>query len=93
MITNNMITILGEQYYIDIEKVQDVISLPEKTTGDTEQNMSLVKFELVKTMIDVLMTENEEVDENLGLKGTLNLSMPFKLAFNTLLVHGILKTL
>lgn len=88
-----MITILGEQYYIDIEKVQDIISIPDKSSGETEQNMSLVKFELVKTMIDVLMTENEEVDENLGIKGTSNLTMPFKLAFNTLLVHGILKTL
>lgn len=88
-----MITILGEQYYIDIEKVQDIISIPDKSSGETEQNMSLVKFELVKTMIDVLMTESEEVDENLGIKGTSNLTMPFKLAFNTLLVHGILKTL
>lgn len=88
-----MITILGEQYYIDIDKVQDIISIPDKTSGETEQNVSLVKFELVKTMIDVLMTESEEVDENLGIKGASNLTMPFKIAFNTLLVHGILKTL
>jgi hypothetical protein len=88
-----MIKILGEQYYIDINKVQDAITIPNSTTGDTEQNVSIVKFELIKTMIDVLMTESEEIDENLGVKGSNNLTMPFKLAFNTLLVHGILKTL
>ena len=88
-----MIKVLGEQYYIDINKVQDIISIPNTTTGDTEQNVSIVKFELIKTMIDVLMTESEEIDENLGVKGINNLTMPFKLAFNTLLVHGIIKTL
>lgn len=88
-----MIKILGEQYYIDINQVQETITIPNLTTGDTEQNVSIVKFELIKTMIDVLMTESEEIDENLGVKGINGLSMPFKLAFNTLLVHGILKTL
>ena len=88
-----MIKVLGEQYYIDINKVQDIITIPNTTTGDTEQNVSIVKFELIKTMIDVLLTESEEIDENLGVKGSNNLTMPFKLAFNTLLVHGIIKTL
>lgn len=88
-----MIKVLGEQYYIDINKVQDTISIPNTTTGDTEQNVSIVKFELIKMMIDVLMTESEEIDENLGVKSSNNLTMPFKLAFNTLLVHGIIKTL
>jgi hypothetical protein len=88
-----MIKVLGENYFIDIDKVQEIISIPDKTSGETEQNVSLVKFELVKTMIDVLMTESEEIDENLGVKGSTNLSIPFKLAFNTLLVHGILKNI
>jgi len=65
-----MIEVFGEHYYVDIEKVQDIISLPDKQSGETEQNISLVKFELVKTLIDVVMTENEEVDTNLGVKGT-----------------------
>jgi len=46
---------------------------------------------LVKTLIDVVMTENEEVDTNLGVKGTKDLSIPFKLAFNTLLFHKIIR--
>ena len=88
-----MLKFLGEHYFIDIEKVNDITIMKNIGTGDTEPNISLVKFELVKTMIDVVMTENEEVDDNLGIKGSNNLSLPFKLAFNTLLTHGILKTL
>jgi hypothetical protein len=86
-----MIKVFGEQYFIDIDKIQDTISIPNVSTGDTEQSVSIVKFEIIKTMIDVLMTENEEIDENLGVRGTSNLTIPFKLAFNTLLVHGIIK--
>jgi hypothetical protein len=52
-----------------------------------------VKYELIKSMIDVLMTENEDLDENLGTKGQNNLSIPFKLAFNTLLAYEILKNI
>jgi len=85
-----MIEVFGENYYIDIERVQDIIALPDKQSGETEQNISLVKFELVKTLIDVVMSENEEVDNNLGVKGTKDLSIPFKLAFNTLLFHKII---
>lgn len=88
-----MIEIFGEHYYVDIEKVQDIISLPDKQSGETEQNISLVKFELVKTLIDVLMTEGEDVDNNLGAKATKDLSIPFKLAFNTLLFHKIIRKL
>ena len=88
-----MINVLGEHYYIDIERVQEIIALPDNGSGDTEQNISLVKFELVKTMIDVVMTENEDVDNNLGMKGTKDLSIPFKIAFNTLLINHILKKL
>ena len=86
-----MIEVLGENYYIDIDRVQDIIAIYEKTTGDTEQNISIVKFELVKTMIDVIMTENEDVDSNLGRHGLKDISIPFKIAFNTLLFHKILK--
>jgi len=86
-----MIEVLGENYYIDIERVQEIISIEDKTSGDSEQNISLVKFELVKTMIDVIMSENEEVDSNLGAVSLKDISIPFKIAFNTLLYHKILK--
>lgn len=88
-----MLKFLGENYFIDIEKVNQLTIMKDVESGTTEANISIVKFELVKTLIDVVMTENEEIDENLGMKGTNNLSLPFKLAFNTLLTHGIIKTI
>jgi len=60
-------------------------------SGSSEQTINLVSFEVVKMMLEILMTEREEVDDNLGVHSTKNLSIPFKLAFNTLLKHKILK--
>lgn len=87
-----MISILGENYYLDFEKIDMFISVPS-ATGETEQSISIAKYEMIKTMIEVLMTEQDDLDENLGAHQAKNLSIPFKLAFNTLLVHNILKSL
>jgi hypothetical protein len=40
-------------------------------------------------MIDVILSEENEVDENLGMK-TNEVSIPFKIAFNTLLMKKII---
>jgi len=60
----------------------------EELDGMT-QHISIVKYDMLKIMIDVLMTESEEVDEKLGPKST-EISIPFKLAFNTLLNKKII---
>jgi hypothetical protein len=44
---------------------------------------------MIKTMIEVLITEREDADEALGPKTAV--SLPYKLAFNTLLNNGVLK--
>ena len=44
-------------------------------------------------MLEVILTERDELDENLGIHNAKNLSLPFKIAFNTLLRHGIIKHL
>lgn len=78
-----MLKILGENYYIDIDKIDEYVTLSvSKETG--ENHISIVKFELVKTMIDVIMSEVEPVDEALGNKSS-EITIPFKVAFNTLL--------
>jgi hypothetical protein len=43
-------------------------------------------------MLEIIMDEQEDVDDVLGTKGTNNLSIPFKLAFNTLLSKQLLKS-
>ena len=74
-----MFTIFNENYYIDIDKLEDFVNI---------QNFSkflnyLVKYEMVKNLIDVVFNESGEVDENLGLK-TNEVSIPLKIAFNSL---------
>jgi hypothetical protein len=44
-------------------------------------------------MIDVVMGEEEDFDDNLGLKSAKNASLPFKLAFNTMLKHKFIEHL
>lgn len=96
-----MLEVLGESYYIDFASLEDNINI-EKPTKKTEteedglddaQHISVVKFETIKIMLEVIMTEREEMDENLGIHNSKNLSLPFKIAFNTLLRHGIIKHL
>ena len=85
-----MLNIFGEPYHIDFDKIENLISIKQTDTGDTEQNVSIVKFELIKTMLDVVLSESGEIDEKMGLKGSNDLTIPFKIAFNTLLMKKII---
>jgi hypothetical protein len=40
---------------------------------------------MVKMMLDTVLTEQEDLDEKLGMKGAANTSIPFRIAFNSLL--------
>jgi hypothetical protein len=57
----------------------------ETMSGSTEMKINIIKFEMVKMLMDTVLTEHEEVDEKLGLKSSTNTSIPFRLAFNSLL--------
>lgn len=50
------------------------------------------KYDLLRMCIEILLTYNEEVDDQMGLERALaSTTIPFKMAFNTLLNYGILK--
>ena len=68
-----MLKIFGETYHIDFDKIENLISIKQTDTGDTEQNVSIVKFELIKTMLDVVLSEVGDIDEKMGLKGSNDL--------------------
>jgi hypothetical protein len=84
-----MINVLGEVYYIDLDLVEEYIGIPndnETLSGDTsEVKINIVKFDLVKMMLDTVLSEHDELDETLGMKQTSNTSIPFRIAFNSLL--------
>ena len=100
-----MLKFLGENYYLDINELEKQVSHDQSTLpvvkteeGDDESEIpelqiSVTRYETFKTLIDVLLTEREELDESLGVHGAKDLTIPFKIAFNTLLMNKILKTL
>ena len=86
-----MVKIFNEFYYIDLEAIEVFLSIPPKEGDDNNDNQfSAIKYEISKLMIEVLMCEHKELDENLGIHNQNDLSIPFKIAFNTLLKHNIL---
>ena len=86
-----MIAFLGENYYIDVDELENQVSLSNSKvlplSGETEtEQISVTRYETFKLLLDVVLSEREEVDENLGLHGAKALTIPFKLSFNTLLI-------
>ena len=74
-----MIKVLGENYFIDLDRVEEYMdmssySTEEETSGSTEMRINIIKFEMVKMLIDTILTENEDIDEKLGMKSSANTS-------------------
>jgi hypothetical protein len=81
-----MLKILGEHYYLDLEKIEEFTNVTpsESFTGVSENHISVVKYDIIKLLIEILMSENEQIDETLGIKSK-EVTIPFKLAFNSLI--------
>jgi hypothetical protein len=84
-----MLKVFNNLYYIDLEEINSKSVLIESVSGVTEQQISVVTYELIKIMIETILTEKDVVDETLGDKS--DVSIPFKIAFNTLLYNKIIK--
>lgn len=90
--------------FIKLEKKNDIIedilnesNLDNEDFDDqiTESNqmIDITRWELTKGLIDVLLSEGESIiDEDMGIDHvSKSLSIPFRLAFNTLLNNKIIK--
>jgi hypothetical protein len=76
---------------LDLERFETYLSIPPKEGEENSDNQfSAIKYEMSKLMVEVIMSEHKELDETLGITNQSDLSIPFKLAFNTLLKHNIL---
>jgi hypothetical protein len=85
-----MLNVLGENYYMDLDEIESYIDMTdelpvEQTSGTTEMRINIIKFEMVKMLMEVILSENEELDEKLGIKSSSKTSIPFRIAFNSLL--------
>lgn len=84
-----MYKILNEFYYLDLDRMEEYLAIPVKEGEDNTNQFSAIKYEMVKTLVEVIMSEHKEFDDNLGISKQ-ELSIPFIIAFNTLLKHNIL---
>jgi hypothetical protein len=85
-----MINVLGENYYIDLDRIEEYLEIAEEETnnvsGDTETKVNLIKLEFIKMLLNTVLTEEDDgIDEKLGMKSSNKTTIPFRLAFNSLL--------
>ena len=82
----------GSEYlYFDVDEFMMNVQLLSNDGKNIEIN--LPKFEFFKVMLDTTCGIVEEVDENLGVVSMNKLSLPYKLALNTLIKYNIIKKL
>jgi hypothetical protein len=84
-----MFKLFNENYYIDLDKIDKEVELK---SASGESQIHLVKYEMIKNMVETILTEDGEIDENMGMKSN-EVSIPFKLSFNSLLMKNIINKL
>lgn len=78
----------------EMSEDDDVKGEVSVTPYDTTQGqmVDITKWEMTKAMIEAILNENGIIDEQMGItKLGEQLSIPFRLSFNTLLVNKIIK--
>lgn len=59
---------------------------------DKGQEINAPKYDVVRMCLEILFTYNEAIDDTLGQdRAFKDTTIPFKIAFNTLINYGILK--
>jgi hypothetical protein len=89
-----MFKIFGDHYYVDLDIIEEYTKITQDvgSSGETENHIHIVKYETIKFLLETIMTEDEIIDEKLGMNST-EISLPFKIAFNTLLFKKIINKL
>ena len=80
-------------------KIEKNLNVEEDSENDDDLmdesvvQIDVTKYELYREMIGTLLSYNEEIDDKMGKVALNKTSVPFKLAYNTLLMKGIIKEL
>lgn len=80
------------------EDVNDLLEMGDENTPEAPQlpdegpMIDMIKWEMTKGLIETVLTETSSVDEAMGYQnlGT-QLSIPFRISFNTLLINKLIK--
>jgi len=104
---NLLLEICGKELFFDIDKLSDICKIEDIEEDDEQpkdveklpimENMGMqidvTKYEMYREMIGTLLMYQEQIDNKMGMVGLNSTTVPFKLAYNTLLMKGILKEL
>jgi hypothetical protein len=102
-----LLEICGKELYFDIDKLSDICKIEEDEPNEDKMGeddviplmenigiqIDVTKYEMYREMIGALLMYNEQIDNKMGMIGLNSTTAPFKLAYNTLLMKGILKEL
>ena len=91
--SNLRLKVGSEQLYFDVDELMTNIEMEGIKDGKATIEINLPKFEFFKLMLDTTCGIVEEADENLGVISMNKLSLPYKLALNTLIKYNIIKKL
>jgi len=86
--------IMGIKMAIDTDElIKQVILDKKEIDGKLIDDFAInaPKYEIFRLLLEVILTTQEEMDNKMGYKSLDNSGFPFKLAFNTLIEHKILK--
>jgi hypothetical protein len=73
------------------EKGKTITSEVVTTKRERDMYIQQTMYELFREMIDIVLSETDEMDEELGSERALNKSdISYKISFNTLIHYGIL---
>jgi hypothetical protein len=85
---------MNEHYYVDLDQIEEYLDMSDIDSDPSDKNISeikinVIRYEMVKMLLETVLTEAEIPDEKLGMK--TQLTIPFTLAFNSLLNKKIIK--
>tara|TARA_R110000851_G_scaffold67262_11_gene152014 strand:+ start:1624 stop:1977 length:354 start_codon:yes stop_codon:yes gene_type:complete len=79
-----------KEVYDDKNKLKHKIILTK--THNKPKEIDLTTYEIMKVLIEILLSYNDDFDDALGIDRALNSTpLPFKISFNTLIEYGIIK--
>ena len=87
------VNIMGVKMVVDVERLMSEITLPvtEEEGESSGLAINAAKYETLRTLLDVILTGEEQIDDKMGYKSLDNSTFPFKLALNTLIEYKIIK--
>lgn len=87
-----MLDVLGEKYYLNINAIDSFVDRPEFSGTGESQHISVIKYEIIKILTEVVFSEMQPIDEKMISKSQ-DLSVSFRLAWNTMLFNKFIQKL